>query len=150
FDLPAPTRALVTTRKKLSPRVSALDLGPLEVDEALALLRAEGHRQSVPRLTDAPDAALRPLAGATRQFPLLAVWAAGQLRQGQTVERVQARLARAEGSVFEEMFAGTVQALSDDGRRVLQVLPIFAGPAHRSAVVATAAGCTDPEGGIDE
>src|SRR5438105_5011276 len=48
FDLPAPTRALVTTRKKLSPRVSALDLGPLEVDEALALLRAEGHRQSVP------------------------------------------------------------------------------------------------------
>jgi tetratricopeptide (TPR) repeat protein len=149
-DLPTPSRALVTTRRKLPPRVSAVAPGPLQVEEALALLRAEGARQSVPRLVDAPDSVLRPLADSARRFPLLAVWAAGQLRQGQTVERVQARLARAEGGVFEEMFAGSVQGLGEDGRQVLQVLPIFARPAHRPAVVAAAYGTANPDGGIDE
>lgn len=150
LDLPTASRALATTRRKLPPRVTAISLGPLTIDEALLLLRNEGARQSVPDLALAPDSALRPLADATRRFPLLTVWAAGQLRQGQTVERVQARLARAEGSVFEEMFAGSVQALSQDACQVLRLLPIFAGPAHRAAVVAAAMGTTDPEAAVDE
>ncbi|MBX6772749.1 MAG: tetratricopeptide repeat protein [Chloroflexi bacterium] len=150
LDLPSPTRSLVTTRRRLPPRVSAVALGPLEVDEALLLLRSEGARQSVKSIAMAPDAALRPLADATRRFPLLTVWAAGQLRQGQTLERVQARVEHAEGSVFEEMFAGSVQVLSEDARQVLRVLPIFAGPAHRPAVVAAAVEAADPEAGIDE
>lgn len=149
LDLPTPSRALLTTRHRLPPRVAAITLNPLESDDALALLRAEGDRQSVRGLGLAPDAELRPLADATRRFPLLTVWAAGQLRQGQTIERVQARLARAEGGVFEEMFAGSVQALSDDGRRVLQVLPLFPAPAARAAI-ASATEADDPEGGIDE
>ncbi|HEX5414058.1 MAG TPA: tetratricopeptide repeat protein, partial [Chloroflexota bacterium] len=74
---------------------------------------------------------------------------AGQLRQGQTVERVQARLARAEGGIFEEMFAGSVQALTDDGRRVLKVLPIFPAPAPRSVLAATVVQ-GDSEAGIDD
>ncbi|HLH72293.1 MAG TPA: tetratricopeptide repeat protein, partial [Chloroflexota bacterium] len=150
FDLPSTTRCLVTTRRKLPPRVVAIAPGPLDVDDALSLLRAEGARQSVPRLALAPDSALRPLADSTRRFPLLAVWAAGQLRQGQTVERVQARLARAEGSIFEEMFAGSVQPLSEDARQVLRVLPIFAGPAHRAAIAAAAVDAINPEAGLDE
>jgi tetratricopeptide (TPR) repeat protein len=149
-DLPPPSRALVTTRRRLPPRVSSIAPGPLDVDEALEILRSEGARQAFPSLVAAPDAALRPLADSTRRFPLLTVWAAGQLRQGQTVERVQARLGRAEGGIFEEMFAGSAQALSDDGRRVLQVLPIFVAPAYRPAVVAAAGDASDPEVGIDE
>lgn len=149
LDLPTPTHALVTTRHRLPPRVAAIGLNPLEADEALALLRAEGERQSVSSLGLAPDDALRPLAIATRRFPLLTVWAAGQLRQGQTVERVHARLDRAEGGVFEEMFAGSVQALSHRGRHVLRVLPLFAVSAHRAAIVA-AATADDAEDGIDE
>jgi tetratricopeptide (TPR) repeat protein len=149
LELPTPARALLTARHRLPPRVAAIALNPLGSDEALALLRAEGDRQSVRGLRLAPDSELRPLADATRRFPLLTVWAAGQLRQGQTIERVQARLERAEGGVFEEMFAGSVQALSDDGRGVLQVLPLFPAPAARAAIVAAAAS-PDPEGGIDE
>ena len=150
FDLPSRTRSLVTTRRKLPPRVVAIAPRPLDVDDALALLRAEGARQSVPRLVGAPDSALRPLADATRRFPLLTVWAAGQLRQGQTVERVQARLALAEGSIFEEMFAGSVQPLSDDARHVLRSLPIFVVPAHRAAITAAAFDAANPEAGLDE
>jgi len=150
LDLPTAARSLLTTRRKLPPRVPAVTLGPLDVDDALLLLRNEGARQSVPGLARAPESALRPLADATRRFPLLTVWAAGQLRQGQTVERVLARLARAEGSVFEEMFDGSVQALSADARHVLRVLPIFAGSVHRQAVVAAAAGIDNPEGAVDE
>lgn len=149
-DLPTSARSLVTTRRKLPPPVPAVTIEPLEVADALLLLRNEGARQSVPGLARAPDWALRPLADATRRFPLLTVWAAGQLRQGQTVERVQARLARAEGRVFEEMFDGSVQALSDDARHVLRTLPIFSGPAHRQVVVAAAAVAADPESALDQ
>ncbi|MGH2461374.1 MAG: tetratricopeptide repeat protein, partial [Chloroflexota bacterium] len=150
LDLPTTARGLVTTRRKLPPRIPAVTMGPLDLSDALSLLRYEGARQSVPALVDALDSSLRPLADATRRFPLLTVWAAGQLRQGQTIERVQARLERAEGSVFEEMFDGSVQALSPDARHVLSVLPLFAGSAHRKAVVAAANGADDPEGAIDE
>lgn len=150
LDLPTSSRSLVTTRRRLPARIPAVTLGPLDVSEALLLLRNEGARQSVPGLVNAPDSSLRPLADATRRFPLLAVWAAGQLRQGQTVERVLTRLASAEGSVFEEMFDGSVQALSTDACHVLRILPIFAGPAHRAAVVAAATGVADAEAAIDE
>jgi tetratricopeptide (TPR) repeat protein len=150
LDLPSPSRALVTTRRKLPPRVVAIAPGPLEVEEALALVRAEGARQAVPPLVAAQDAALRPLADSARRFPLLAVWAAGQLRQGQTVERVQARLAHAEGGVFQEMFAGSVQALGEDGRRVLKVLPTFVRPVTRPAIIAAALNAANPDAGIDE
>ncbi len=150
LDLPAPARALVTTRRKLPPRVPAVPMGPLDVSDALSLFRNEGARQSVPALANAPDSSLLPLADATRRFPLLTVWAAGQLRQGQTIERVQARLERAEGSIFEEMFDGSVQALSSGARHVLSILPIFAGSAHRRAIVAAAADAEDPEAALDE
>ena len=64
-----------------------------------------------------------PLAAAAR-YPLLAGWAVGQLRRGQTVERVRQRLARAEGEVFEEMFAASVAGLRPPARDLLATLPL--------------------------
>jgi tetratricopeptide (TPR) repeat protein len=150
LELPAPSRALVTSRRRLPPRVTAIDPAPLSNEESLALLRHEGRRRLVNVFARAPDAVLQPLASATRRFPLLAVWAAGQLHQGQTLERVQARLAGGEGIAFDEMFAGSVEALSEDARQVLHVLPLFAAPSKRGAILAAAAGTRNAEAGMDD
>ena len=80
------------------------------------------------RAPERAAASTSPLAAAAR-YPLLAGWAVGQLRRGQTVERVRERLARAEGEVFGEMFAASVAGLPPPARDLLATLPLLAAPA---------------------
>src|SRR6266852_5485106 len=82
-----------------------------------------------------PCASASPLAAAAR-YPLLAGWAVGQLRRGQTVERVRERLARAEGEVFGEMFAASVAGLSPRAQDLLATLPLLAAPTDRATLLA--------------
>src|SRR5439155_19231307 len=88
-----------------------------------------------------------PLAAAARH-PLLAVWAVGQRRRGQTVERVRERLARAEGEVFGEMFAASVAGLPAPARDLLATLPLMAAPTGRTTLLA--AGGEAAEVALDE
>src|SRR5918912_139971 len=83
-----------------------------------------------------------PLAAAAR-YPLLAGWAVGQLRRGQTVERVRERLARAEGEVFGEMFAASVADLGPRARALLATLPLLAAPAQRGTLLAAGGDSAD-------
>src|SRR5438105_3083174 len=104
-DLPGRSRALVAGRRRLPSEVRALMPEPLAPEAVRELLLAEAERQGAPDVGLALQAS--SLAAAAR-YPLLAGWAVGQLRRGQTVERVRERLARAEGEVFGEMFAASV------------------------------------------
>lgn len=148
-DLPRPSRAIVAARRRLPPEVRALMPRPLAPAEARELLVAEAERQGTPALGLAlvEGEAGEPLQ-ATARYPLLAGWAVGQLRRGQTVERVRERLARAEGEVFGEMFAGSIASLSAGARGLLAVLPILPGSATRATVLA--AGGPGAEAALDE
>ena len=147
-DLPGRSRALVTGRRRLPNEVRALlpdPLGPAAVRE---LLLAEAERQGAPEMGRAlAEAMPGPLAAAAR-YPLLAGWAVGQLRRGQTVERVRQRLARAEGEVFGEMFAASVDGLRPPARELLATLPLLAAPANRATLLA--AGGAFAEAALDE
>src|SRR5712692_10277678 len=150
-DLPGRSRALVAGRRRLPSEVRALMPDPLAPDAVRELVVAEAERQGAPEmgraLTEAVEAAAggprplerpysaSPLAAAAR-YPLLAGWAVGQLRRGQTVERVRERLARAEGEVFGEMFAASVAGLPASARDLLATLPLMAAPTHRATLLA--------------
>jgi tetratricopeptide (TPR) repeat protein len=144
-DLPGRSRALVAGRRRLPSEVRALMPEPLAEAEVHELLAAEADRQGV---------ALPPSLGgqtaltAAARYPLLAGWAVGQLRRGQTVERVRERLARAEGEVFGEMFAASIAGLSPSARHLLATLPIFAAPTDRAALLA--AGGAGAAAALDE
>jgi tetratricopeptide (TPR) repeat protein len=144
-DLPSASRALVSGRRRLPTEVRALMPEPLAPDAVRELLRFEGERQGAPEI--GRQLADSPLAAAAR-YPLLAGWAVGQLRRGQTVERVRERLARAEGEVFGEMFAASVAGLSPRAQELLSVLPLLAGPTNRAALLA--AGGVDAPLALDE
>jgi tetratricopeptide (TPR) repeat protein len=146
------SRALVSGRRRLPAEVRALMPEPLALNEVRELLLTEAERQGAPEMGRAlidpvvePEtpavrpAAASPLAAAAR-YPLLAGWAVGQLRRGQTVERVRERLARAEGEVFGEMFAASVAGLSPGARTLLATLPLFPAPADRATLVAAGGG----------
>jgi tetratricopeptide (TPR) repeat protein len=132
-DLPGRSRALVTGRRRLPNEVRALMPEPLGPEAVRELVLAEAARQGAPEMGRAL-AMPSPLAAAAR-YPLLAGWAVGQLRRGQTVERVRQRLARAEGEVFAEMFAASVDGLSPPARDLLATLPLLPAPTDRATLL---------------
>jgi len=147
-DLPGRSRALITGRRRLPNEVRALLPEPLGPDAVRELLLAEAERQGAPEMGRAlAEAMAGPLAAAAR-YPLLAGWAVGQLRRGQTVERVRQRLARAEGEVFAEMFAASVDGLRPPARELLATLPLLAAPTNRATLLAV--GGASAEGALDE
>ncbi|HEY0581186.1 MAG TPA: hypothetical protein VGE94_03330, partial [Chloroflexota bacterium] len=145
-DLPGRSRALVAGRRRLPPEVRALMPDPLNATAVRELLLAEGERQGAPEmgraLAEIVEVSPSPLAAAAR-YPLLAGWAVGQLRRGQTLERVRERLARAEGEVFGEMFAASVADLSPPARDLLATLPLLAAPTHRPTLLAAGGEAAD-------
>jgi tetratricopeptide (TPR) repeat protein len=121
--------------------------GAPEMGRALAEI-VDPAASSGPRAVDRAAASFfGPLAAAAR-YPLLAGWAVGQLRRGQTVERVRERLARAEGEVFGEMFAASVAGLPAPARDLLATLPLMAAPTDRATLLA--AGGEAAEVALDE
>jgi tetratricopeptide (TPR) repeat protein len=146
-DLPGGSRALVSGRRRLPLEVRALMPEPLTEDDVRELLLAEGERQGAPEIGRQFYEGGSPLAAAAR-YPLLAGWAVGQLRRGQTVERVRERLARAEGEVFGEMFAASVAGLSPCAHDLLAVLPLLAAPTDRAALLAV--GGSNAQVALDE
>jgi tetratricopeptide (TPR) repeat protein len=144
-DLPGRSRALVTSRRRLPSEVRALMPEPLGPQAVRELLLAEAERQGAQEMGRA--LADTELAAAAR-YPLLAGWAVGQLRRGQTVERVRQRLARAEGEVFGEMFAASIAGLRPPARELLATLPLLAAPANRNTLLA--AGGDSAETALDE
>lgn len=134
-DLPGRSRALVAGRRRLPSEVRALMPGPLAPEAVRELLLAEAERQGAPEVGRALAEPVEVLRTAAR-YPLLAGWAVGQLRRGQTVERVRERLARAEGEVFGEMFAASVAGLPPRARDLLATLPLLAAPAQRATLIA--------------
>ncbi|MBV9544756.1 MAG: ATP-binding protein, partial [Chloroflexi bacterium] len=161
-DLPVRSRAVVAGRRRLPAEVRALMPEPLAADAVRALLLAEAERQGAPEMgralaepapvaigapLTASQAATSPLAAAAH-YPLLAGWAVGQLRRGQTVERVRERLARAEGEVFGEMFAASVAGLSPCAQDLLATLPLLAAPTARATLLA--AGGDSAQVALDE
>ena len=141
-DLPGRSRALVAGRRRMPSEVRALMPEPLAPDAVRELLLAEAERQGAPEMGRALVEPVEVLRTAAR-YPLLAGWAVGQLRRGQTVERVRERLARAEGEVFGEMFAASVAGLSPRARDLLATLPVLAAPAQRSTLLAAGGGSAD-------
>jgi tetratricopeptide (TPR) repeat protein len=144
-DLPGRSRALVAGRRRMPSEVRALMPEPLGLEAVRELLVAEAERQGAPEMGRALVGS--PLAAAAR-YPLLAGWAVGQLRRGQTVERVRDRLARAEGEVFGEMFAASIAGLRPPARELLATLPLLAAPTTRGTLIA--AGGDSAEAALDE
>jgi hypothetical protein len=138
-EIPEPSRAVVTTRKKIKSLGGAwmLSLVDLDQDEALALMRSEGRRLGLPAVERAKDQILEQLYQSTSGAPLAIKWAVGQIKQkGQSLDTVLTALRRAKASIFQNIFATSWGLLSAEARQVLAVMPLFAAPASWSTLEA--------------
>ncbi|TEU19004.1 MAG: tetratricopeptide repeat protein [Anaerolineales bacterium] len=136
LNLPEPSKALITTRHHALGEARTIPLKGMEQGEALMLLQLEGERRSVEAIAQAEEKTLLRLYEATGGAPLALKWAVGQLKFGQTLDTVLDGLYKAKGRIFEHMFGRSWEMLSEDGRRILMVMPIFATSASKEAIEA--------------
>ena len=137
LELPEPSKALITTRQQKLRRAWAVSLKGLAEPEALALIRSQGNRLGLAALERAADPVLLRLYEATGGAPLAIKWAVGQIKQrGQSLDTVLAALHGARGDIFDYIFARSWELVSEDARRVLTVMPLFATSASREAIEA--------------
>lgn len=137
LNLPEPSKALITSREQKLPQAWAVSIKGLEKNEALTLIRNEGRRLGLKSLQEAEEKLLLHLYQATGGAPLAIKWAVGQIKQkGQSLDTVLSALHEAKGDIFEEVFARSWSLLTEDARKVLMVMPIFASSASKDAIKA--------------
>ena len=137
LDLPEPSKVLITTRGQILRSAWIVSLKNLTQFEALALIRSESQRLDLVAMEHAEERLLLPLYQATGGIPLAIKWVMGQIKQrGQSRDTVLMALREGRGDIFDNIFDRSWQLLSQDARRVLVVMPLFATSATRAAIEA--------------
>jgi tetratricopeptide (TPR) repeat protein len=135
--LPKPSRAILTSRRKLTFPTWRVPLEPLGPTAALALIRAEARQQALISLENASERSLLPLYKATAGLPLAIRIAIGQItRQGQSLEHVISALLDAKGPLFDKLYSHSWYLLHHRARNVLMALSVFADSATESSLKA--------------
>jgi len=137
LKIPEPSKVLITSREQKLPQAWAVSIKGLEQNEALVLIRNEGQRLGLKSVAEADDQVLLRLYQATGGAPLAIKWSVGQIKQkGQSLDTVLAALHAAKGDIFKEVFVRSWSLLSEDARKILRVMPIFASSTSRDAIEA--------------
>jgi tetratricopeptide (TPR) repeat protein len=129
-ELPAPTKAIVTTRHRIDVAYPVRLTGMSRV-EGTSLIAQECARRSV-TLSDAQSARLYDRTGGV---PLAIVWSVAQVDYGYGVENVLRRLGDAKGDIARFCFEGTMERIDGEpAHALLMALALFVPDASREAL----------------
>ena len=129
-ELPAPTKAIVTTRHRLDVAYP-IRLAEMPWADAKVLIDQESEKQSV-TLTD--DQA-RKLYNRTGGMPLALAWSVAQMGFGYGVDAVLIRLGNPKGDIARFCFEGAMERVrGTDAHKLLMALALFATDANREAL----------------
>ncbi len=129
-EIPAPTKAIVTTRHRLDVAYPVRLVG-MPWEDAQELIIQEGQKKDV---TLSDDKARR-LYERTGGVPLALVWSVAQMGFGYDVEAVLTRLGQPSADIARFCFEGTVERIRDrPTHKLLLALSLFAVDADREAL----------------
>lgn len=129
-ELPAPTKAIVTTRHRIDVAYPVRLTGMPEGD-GLALVAQECAKKGV-TLTEAE---VEKLYDRTGGVPLAIVWSVAQIGYGYGVETVLRRLGQPTEDIARFCFEGAVERIrATDAHKLLMSLSLFAADAGREAL----------------
>lgn len=129
-ELPDPTKAIVTTRKRIDVAY-AVRLTGMPWQDARRLILQECDRKQI-ALIDAD--ALR-LYERTGGVPLALVWTISLIGRGRSIDAVLARLGEHTDDIAQFCFEGSVEHIRDKpAHKVLMALAVFAADASRDAL----------------
>lgn len=124
-DLPAPTKALVTSRKRLSD-VGVVRLEEMSFEETAELIRLDADFKDARALKLADEKTLRKIHDATGGIPLAIRWAVGWVALGDSIDHMLKRLGRGTDPILEFCFEETYNTmLTTDAKNLLSIMPVF-------------------------
>lgn len=129
-ELPAPTKAIVTTRYRLDVAYPIRLVG-MSWTDASELISSECEKKGV----ELEDKLTRRLYDRTGGVPLALVWSIAQMGLGYGADTVLGRLGDPKGDIARYCFEGAVDNIKGtDAYRVLMALTCFTPDASRDAV----------------
>ena len=106
WELPAPTKAIITSRNKIGVP-HEIELHGMEFTDAQNLIRQECRRKQL----DLTDLEIETLYKRTAGVPLALVWTIGLIAAGQKPESVFRQLSEPTSDIAEFIFSGSVSLL---------------------------------------
>jgi tetratricopeptide (TPR) repeat protein len=129
-ELPAPTKAIVTTRHRIDVAYPVRLTG-MPKEDGLALIAQECAKKGV-ALTQAEAEKLYDRTGGV---PLAIVWSVAQIGYGYSAEAVLRHLGQPRGDIAKFCFEGAVKCIrGTDAHKLLMALSLFATDASREAL----------------
>lgn len=129
-ELPAPTKAIVTTRHRIDVAYPVRLTG-MPKEDGLALIAQECNKKDV-KLTEAEAERLYVRTGGV---PLAIVWSVAQMGYGYDVEAVLRRLGQPGEDIIRFIFEGVMEHIrGTDAHKLLMALSLFATDASREAL----------------
>lgn len=129
-ELPAPTKAVITTRHRLDVAYPVRLVG-MPWDDAQQLIAQEQQKKSVILSQDE----VHRLYDRTGGVPLAIVWSIAQMGFGYGVEAMLTRLGQQTSDIARFCFEGTVERIrGKPAHKLLMVLSLFATDASREAL----------------
>jgi tetratricopeptide (TPR) repeat protein len=130
-ELPAPTKAIVTTRHRIDTSYPIRVKG-MDEKETAQLIRQECEKRNC-ELTDADSQRLYKYTGGV---PLAIVWSVAQISSGYSAESVLRRLGNGHGDIARFCFEEVVQKIQPNKQayQILMILSIFQTEASREAI----------------
>ena len=133
-ELPAPTKAVVTTRHKIDVAYSIRLHGMPETD-ALKLIEKECEKKNVTLKVNEANRLFQRTGG----VPLALVWSIAQMGLGYGVETVLANLGQSSSDIARFCFDSAVERIKDtEAYLLLLALSFFSTDANRTAIGQTA------------
>lgn len=129
-ELPAPTKAIVTTRHRLDVAYP-IRLTGMGWNDAKNLISQECHKKNV-ALTNQEAYKLYKRTGG---MPLALVWSIAQIGFGYSIDVVLTRLGNPKGHIAQFCFEGAMMRIRDTGaHKLLMALALFATDASRETL----------------
>ena len=140
-SIPAPSKALVTSRERLLRGAWAIVVGKMECGDAFELIRNEGRRLGLQSIQEAGVATLDAVYEASGGNPLAIRLSLGMLRNsGLSLDEVLTRLTAADDDeLFDTVFNRDWNELlkdDQDSKLLLMTLAILPGPTAKEAIEA--------------
>ena len=125
-NLPEPSKALITSRKRLGEVERVVPLKQMSFDEAKKLILMDARDKQAAPLLIADDAILKGIWRVTGGIPLAIRWVVGWISLGNDTNWVCEKLRRADSPVLSFCFKEIYDTLlTVDSRRILCLMPIF-------------------------
>lgn len=141
-QVPEPSKVLLTSRYAQLRSVWAIHLRGLVEPEALELIRRHVQRLGLRTIETADEDVLLPLTRVVEGNPRAIEMALGYVKYGglSLVEVVDHLYTASQsvGDIFDDLFARVWEALTEDARQMLLVVPFFVDTASKEALGAAA------------